>query len=64
MREVFSKTVSSDRITISINEGTFDTTGIEDQWGDLIVIAQVDLLYVEYPTFYHNFLGIPLVSRL
>ncbi|KAF8234075.1 S-adenosyl-L-methionine-dependent methyltransferase [Tricholoma matsutake] len=40
MREVFSKTVSSDHVIISISEGTFDTTGIEDQWGDLIVIAQ------------------------
>ena len=44
MREVFSETVSSDRVTISINEGTFDATGIEDQWGDLVVIAQVDCM--------------------
>ena len=41
MREVFTKTVSSDHVTISLSEGTFDTTGIEDQWGDIIVIAQV-----------------------
>ena len=46
MRDVFSKTVSSDCVAISINEGTFDTTGIEDQWGDVIVIAQVASPYV------------------
>jgi phospholipid N-methyltransferase len=49
MREVFSKSVSSDRVTISINEGTFDTTGIEDQWGDLVVIAQVSSFHVKNP---------------
>jgi Methyltransferase domain len=48
MREIFSKTVSSDRVTISLSEGTFDTTGIEDQWGDLIVIAQVASFHAEY----------------
>jgi ubiquinone/menaquinone biosynthesis C-methylase UbiE len=48
MREVFSKTVSNDRVTISLSEGTFDTTGIEDRWGDLVVIAQVALLYIQY----------------
>lgn len=41
MREVFAKTVSSDHVSISLGEGTFDTTGVEDQWGDIVVIAQV-----------------------
>jgi phospholipid N-methyltransferase len=47
MREVFSKTVSSNCVTLSINEGTFDATNIEDQWGDLVVIAQVSSLHVK-----------------
>ena len=39
MREVFSRTVKDDRITVS--EGTFQSTGVEDGWADLVVIAQV-----------------------
>lgn len=39
MRDVFSQTVKDDRVTIS--EGTFEKTGIDDQWADLIIIAQV-----------------------
>ncbi|KAJ8483272.1 hypothetical protein ONZ51_g4819 [Trametes cubensis] len=38
MRDVFTKTVSDPRV--SVREGTFDTTGIEDGWADLVVIAQ------------------------
>ncbi|RPD66213.1 S-adenosyl-L-methionine-dependent methyltransferase [Lentinus tigrinus ALCF2SS1-7] len=38
MRSVFSKTVTDPRV--STREGTFDTTGVEDGWADLIVIAQ------------------------
>jgi len=38
MREVFAKTVNDERV--SAQEGTFDTTGIEDGWADLVVIAQ------------------------
>ncbi|KAG5645240.1 hypothetical protein DXG03_006657 [Asterophora parasitica] len=38
MREVFSQTVQDQRVTIE--DGTFDTTGVEDNWADLIVIAQ------------------------
>jgi hypothetical protein len=44
MRDVFSKTVKDDRVTVA--EGGFDNTGIEDGWADLIVIAQV--------RFHHN----------
>ena len=36
---MFSKTVTDPRV--SVREGTFDTTGIEDGWADLVVIAQV-----------------------
>ncbi|PSR74107.1 hypothetical protein PHLCEN_2v10063 [Hermanssonia centrifuga] len=38
MREQFSKTVIDDRVTIA--EGAFDRTGVEDGWADLVVIAQ------------------------
>ncbi|KAI0780852.1 S-adenosyl-L-methionine-dependent methyltransferase [Trametes elegans] len=38
MRDVFTKTVSDPRVSVA--EGTFDTTGVEDGWADLIVIAQ------------------------
>ncbi len=38
MRSVFSKTVTDPRT--SAHEGTFDTTGVEDGWADLVVIAQ------------------------
>lgn len=39
MRKVFTETVNDPRV--SAQEGTFDTTGIEDGWADLVVIAQV-----------------------
>jgi phospholipid N-methyltransferase len=42
MRETFSKTVNDDRISLS--EGYFDVTGVEDGWADLVVIAQVPYL--------------------
>ncbi|KAF8881985.1 S-adenosyl-L-methionine-dependent methyltransferase [Infundibulicybe gibba] len=38
MRDVFSKAVMDERV--SIQEGTFDTTGVETGWADLIFIAQ------------------------
>ncbi|KAK0196911.1 S-adenosyl-L-methionine-dependent methyltransferase [Armillaria mellea] len=38
MRDVFVKTVQDDRV--SVREGTFDTTNIEDGWADLVVVAQ------------------------
>jgi hypothetical protein len=43
MREVFSKTVKDERVTLL--EGSFDNTGIENGWADLVVIAQVRLPY-------------------
>lgn len=41
MREVFAKATTDPRV--SVHPGTFDTTGVEDGWADLIVIAQVCL---------------------
>ncbi|KAJ7686686.1 S-adenosyl-L-methionine-dependent methyltransferase [Mycena rosella] len=38
MREVFAKYTSDPRVVLS--EGTFDATNVEDDWADLIVIAQ------------------------
>lgn len=38
MRSIFLKTVNDERV--SINQGTFDATGIESGWADLIVVAQ------------------------
>ncbi|KAL5511249.1 hypothetical protein ACEPAH_4464 [Sanghuangporus vaninii] len=38
MRGVFSKSVSDPRASIS--EGTFDNTGVESGWADIIIIAQ------------------------
>ncbi|KAG7452431.1 S-adenosyl-L-methionine-dependent methyltransferase [Guyanagaster necrorhizus] len=38
MREVFVKTVQDERV--SVREGTFDTTNIENGWADLVTIAQ------------------------
>ncbi|KAJ7088584.1 hypothetical protein C8R44DRAFT_819059 [Mycena epipterygia] len=39
MREAFLKYTTDDRVGIS--DGTFDKTGVESGWADLIVIAQV-----------------------
>jgi len=38
MRDVFSKTMSDDRVSVA--EGTFQQTNIEDGWADLLVVAQ------------------------
>jgi hypothetical protein len=44
MREVFSRTVADNRVTVS--EGTFEKTGVESGWADLVVIAQVCFLFL------------------
>ncbi|KII88454.1 hypothetical protein PLICRDRAFT_41612 [Plicaturopsis crispa FD-325 SS-3] len=38
MRDVFTKSTKDDRATAS--DGTFDHTGVEDGWADLVIIAQ------------------------
>ncbi|KAK7014845.1 histone H2B [Favolaschia claudopus] len=38
MREVFSKSISDQRVSIA--EGTFQETHVEDGWADLVVVAQ------------------------
>lgn len=47
MREQFTKTVHDERVTVS--EGTFDTTPVEDGWADLVVIAQVRVVHYASP---------------
>ena len=42
MREVFSKTVTDPRA--SVRDGTFDTTGVEDSWADVVILAQVNTI--------------------
>jgi SAM-dependent methyltransferase len=39
MRGVFSKTIKDDRVTVA--DGVFERTGVEDGWADVVVIAQV-----------------------
>lgn len=41
MRQVFIKTVSDEHGRVSISEGTFQETHVEDGWADLVVVAQV-----------------------
>ena len=41
MRTVFAEKTKDDRVTIA--EGTFDCVDTEDNWADLIVVAQVSL---------------------
>lgn len=41
MRDIFAKSISDDRI--HLKEGTFQSTGVEAGWADLVVIAQVQL---------------------
>jgi len=38
MRSTFAKMVNDERVTLT--EGTFDHTGVDDQWANVIVIAQ------------------------
>ncbi|GBE81906.1 S-adenosyl-L-methionine-dependent methyltransferase [Sparassis crispa] len=38
MRDVFAKSVHDPRVSVA--EGTFDSTGVDDGWADLVVIAQ------------------------
>ncbi|KAJ7109424.1 S-adenosyl-L-methionine-dependent methyltransferase [Mycena epipterygia] len=38
MRDVFSKTISDKRVSIA--DGTFQQTSVEDGWADLVVVAQ------------------------
>ncbi len=63
MRDVFVKTAQDDRV--SVREGTFDTTNIEDGWADLVVIAQVGnfTMVLNLPSHLVD-IGIPLVPGL
>lgn len=41
MRDVWTKAVKDSDSRTTIVKGTFDNTGVEDGWADLIIIAQV-----------------------
>ena len=63
MRAVFTKLISDKRVSVS--EGTFDHTGAEDGWANLIVIATVSFTSLLWTySKLNNCLveGIPLVS--
>lgn len=63
MREQFSKTVLDKRVSIA--DGTFDTTGVEDGWADLVVAAQArQFLLPPMSGSQLVILGISLVPRL
>ncbi|KAF9053225.1 S-adenosyl-L-methionine-dependent methyltransferase [Panaeolus papilionaceus] len=40
MREVFNRTVNDPQGRISIHDGTFQDTGVEEGWADVVLIAQ------------------------
>lgn len=42
MRTEFSKNITDKRVTVQ--DGTFDRTGIDDGWADMIVVAQVRII--------------------
>jgi phospholipid N-methyltransferase len=66
MRSVFSQQVKDDRVTVA--EGTFISTGIADSWADLVVIAQVCVLFFfscSCCQFYHRLItGVPTMKQL
>ena len=39
MRAVFAEKIKDDRVTVA--EGTFESVDAEDNWADLVVVAQV-----------------------
>ena len=39
LRSTFQEAIKDSRVTLA--DGTFDQTGVEDGWADVIVIAQV-----------------------
>ena len=43
MRAVFAEKTKDDRVTVA--EGTFERVDAEDSWADLVVIAQVGLVF-------------------
>jgi hypothetical protein len=60
MRDFWTKTVVNSRSTIV--KGTFDDTGVEDGWADVIVVAQVSSESNRNEYSYLRRTGIPLVS--
>ena len=63
MRTVFSNTIKDDRVSVS--DGVFESTGIDDAWADLVVIAQVSLLVSSFiiSAKHHIDIGVTLGSQ-
>lgn len=49
MQAVFAEKTKDDRVTVA--EGTFDKVDAEDNWADLVVIAQVSLFRLPVYSF-------------
>ena len=70
MRNTFSKTVKDDRVTVA--EGSFDKTGINDGWADIVIIAQVrfrrvitnDLKKADYTYIRRRSIGAQITTAL
>lgn len=69
MRNTFSDSTKDQRVTIAY--GTFNETGVEDGWADIIIIAQVRPIHKHSAclrtgtqVYLWPSAGIPLVSRL
>lgn len=67
MRDKFAGTIQDERVTVA--DGTFDDTHIEDGWADVIIIAQVcwscaytAIAYRGRQTYILGVIGVPLVS--
>ena len=61
MRNVFHGTISDPRVTLT--DGVFERTGVEDMWADMIVMAAVSMHIVYFSevlisTFLRRFIGV------
>lgn len=48
MREIFASTIKDSRVTLT--DGTFDNTGVDDGWADAILIVTVRLITLYIPS--------------
>lgn len=66
MRDVFAETIKDERVTIA--DGSFDNTHVDNGWADLVVIAQARSHLSSDSNYILNtnilLAGIPLVPGL
>lgn len=60
MRNTFSQTIQDSRVTVA--DGTFNQTGVEDGWANIIIIAQVSHVGAASGPDSAHTTGVPLVS--